>query len=42
MQNRIRFERLEMDQLRIFNFSSGYNFYRFYYVEVYPPLLADL
>lgn len=30
-----------MDQLRILNFSSGYNFYWYYYAEVYPLLLAD-
>ena len=30
-----------MDQLRLFNFSSGFNFYRFYYAQVYPLRLAD-
>ena len=30
-----------MDQLHIFSFSRGYNFYYFYYAEVYPLLLAD-
>ena len=30
-----------MDQLRLFNFGSGFNFYWFYYAEVYPLRLAD-
>jgi hypothetical protein len=30
-----------MDQLRLFNFSSGFNFYGFYYAQVYPLRLAD-
>jgi hypothetical protein len=30
-----------MDQLRIVNFSSGYNFYWYFYAEVYPLRLAD-
>jgi hypothetical protein len=30
-----------MDQLRVFNFSRGFNFFWFYYAEVYPLLLAD-
>lgn len=37
----LKFRRSEMDRLDIFNFSSGYNFYWFYYVEVYPLLPAD-
>ncbi len=31
-----------MDQLHISKFSSGYNFYWFFYVGVYPLPLADL
>ena len=30
-----------MDQLRIFNFSSGFFFFGFYYAGVYPLPLAD-
>jgi hypothetical protein len=32
-----------MDQLRIFNFSSGFNFswYWYFYAQIYPLLLAD-
>jgi hypothetical protein len=30
-----------MDQPHIFNFSSGYNFYWYFYAEVYPLRLAD-
>lgn len=31
-----------MDQARRVNFSSGYNFYRFFYAGVYPLVAADL
>ena len=31
-----------MNQPRFLNFSSGYNFYWYFYAEVYPLCLADL
>jgi hypothetical protein len=31
-----------MDQLRAHSFSSGFNFFGFYFVEVYPLPLAGL
>jgi hypothetical protein len=30
-----------MDQLRVFNFSSGFYFYWYFYAGVYPLSLAD-
>jgi hypothetical protein len=40
MLNNGKFERAEMDQLHIVNFSRGYNFYWYRYAEIYP-LLAE-
>lgn len=37
-----KFERWKMDQLQVFGFRRGYNFYYFYFAEVYPLPLADL
>jgi hypothetical protein len=33
--------RQEMDQHRFYHFGSGFNFYWFYYAQVYPLRLAD-
>jgi hypothetical protein len=30
-----------MGQLRLFNFSSGFNYDWYYFAQVYPLLLAD-
>jgi hypothetical protein len=34
-------KRQKMDQLRFYQFGSGFNFYWFYFAEVYPLRLAD-